>query len=586
MGLVRRSSVVVVAVFMLIFLMLPHAPGPTPNDSGGEAPIVIAVPAVPLPPVLGPNQLQLHLDPPPPLPPPPPPRIPPAPLKLALHAIHSDNAVIQADEPFCIWGWAARGKEPVMVLIAENRHTGGTAITRNSNLTAPTPTESRDAPAGLRYSWQVCFPPRPASTNVHRVVARAVASPGEDLPAISNVLFGDVWICSGQSNMQLSLRYLSDQPPPSLFPLPWLRLFHVPNDLALVDDNSPVPHSARPRWSTVRTAADVSVFSGLCFWFAVQLSSNLAPLEPGSSGSSRRPIALVQATYKASHIDQWVAEETGCSRERHRCLSVTGKGDPNAQFVQYHPPNGTGVLFRRLLLPLTRNAARGVLWYQGESDSHQPEMYACAFPQLVLQWRRAWQRSMPFLFVQIHPWPAAHGMLPYLRHAQLSALAQPAVRMVSAVHLGDPASPKAPIHPRYKKEIAMRLAEAACEFVPCLVAPIEPVEIEPAISGEQLVIRLSSPVRQEKTSACTSCCESSLVAMFAVCPDGPTSPFDNGPCHAPELVSLEDSGTLIKIRPGALSPPLWLRHLWEDYPQCVLKTSSGAVLAPFARRFN
>jgi sialate O-acetylesterase len=125
--------------------------------------------------------------------------------------------------------------------------------------------------------------------------------------------------------------------------------------------------------------------------------------------------------------------------------------------------NSPYALFDSMIAPLAPYALRGFLWYQGESNAAEADLYRTRFPLLIRDWRRAWgQAQLPFLFVQLANYvsvPAADGSSNWarLRHAQALALREPATGMAVAIDIGDPQD----IHPRNKQEVGRRLELAA-----------------------------------------------------------------------------------------------------------------------------
>mmetsp|Transcript_9047 Transcript_9047/g.14300 ORF Transcript_9047/g.14300 Transcript_9047/m.14300 type:complete len:226 (+) Transcript_9047:790-1467(+) len=130
------------------------------------------------------------------------------------------------------------------------------------------------------------------------------------------------------------------------------------------------------------------------------------------------------------------------------------------------PIVGHGQLFANVIAPFTRMTLRAFLWYQGESNSHDPKAYECLFPEMIRNWRQAWgDNAIPFGFVHLSSDVNLEGLLPSIRRAQLAGVDVPNVFTVPSFDLGDPKSDSGPIHPRFKKQIGQRLARAAWQHV-------------------------------------------------------------------------------------------------------------------------
>jgi len=128
--------------------------------------------------------------------------------------------------------------------------------------------------------------------------------------------------------------------------------------------------------------------------------------------------------------------------------------------------SGTGVeansvLYNAMILPFQNYQIAGALWYQGEQNAGQAELYGCMFPAMIIDWRGLWGYEFPFFFVQLAPFAAGNSTnWPDTRQAQLNALTQPKVGYASAVDLGDPDSPFGNVHPRDKQDVGKRLSVA------------------------------------------------------------------------------------------------------------------------------
>jgi len=115
-----------------------------------------------------------------------------------------------------------------------------------------------------------------------------------------------------------------------------------------------------------------------------------------------------------------------------------------------------------MIVPLLSMSITGAIWYQGESNSNDPNYYACAFPEMIKDWRHKFNQDLFFYYAQLCPWNSGDKILEALtRLAQLYANKLPRVGFGTAMDLGDPTSPWGDIHPRDKEGVGKRLAASA-----------------------------------------------------------------------------------------------------------------------------
>lgn len=212
-------------------------------------------------------------------------------------------------------------------------------------------------------------------------------SDGEEL-LLNNVLIGEVWFCSGQSNMEMPVKGFRGQPVfgcqpyiAAANPQRPIRLFTVKRDWSTTPKDNVEGH-----WSE-NTPEDVSLFSAAAYFFGEQLQKTLGI-----------PVGLIHCSWSASKIEAWMDKET-LSQFPEVNLSVLN----NKEFSY---PNGTPTLLHNAMVkPLEGYPIKGVIWYQGEANSNNPALYKKLFPALVSQWRTFFRSpNMPFYYVQIAPW--------------------------------------------------------------------------------------------------------------------------------------------------------------------------------------
>ncbi len=377
--------------------------------------------------------------------------------EVTLPNVISDNMVLQRDVPVPIWGWAAAGEEVTVTLQGSDAE-----ATYNTTTTA-------DA----KGKWQVTLPVTPAGGPYTLHVAATNALVYE------NVLFGEVWVCSGQSNMEWPVRASKDSDTEIAAAIyPMIRLFdvpHKPSGLAMYDVNA--------KWHPT-TPETIENFSAVAYYFGRKLYENLnvpiglintswggTRIEPWTPligfqtvpalESVAKEVQTNNATYrkelprKIKAIEAWIAE----TREALAAGDVTVPMPENRHPLAHHArPTG---LYNGMVHPLVPFAIRGAIWYQGESNLRDSMMYHEKMKALITGWRKVWrQGEFPFYFVQLAPydysgWDVSPFLLPEIWEAQTATWATvPHTGMAVTTDIGNPKD----IHPRNKQAVGRRLA--------------------------------------------------------------------------------------------------------------------------------
>ena len=297
--------------------------------------------------------------------------------------------------------------------------------------------------------WKVSLPALPAGGPYTLTVA------GATTVTVQDVLIGEVWLASGQSNMQFALRYANhaDQEI-ARATSSTLRFFSTPRLMAL----DPQPE-VNAHWVTC-SPATADEFSAVAYFFARELQRRLGV-----------PVGILQAAYGGSMIQPYMDRATLDSdpslapeiafleRARKDPKLLTAGGSPTVPTCTYNT----------MIHPLVPYRLRGVLWYQGEANTGEAYRYRTLFPAFITGWRRLWNEGdFPFLFVQLAGFgPVLEGDGPgdsnwaELREAQALALSLPNTGMATAIDIGDAKD----IHPTNKQDVGTRLALAAGRLV-------------------------------------------------------------------------------------------------------------------------
>ncbi len=336
--------------------------------------------------------------------------------KIILPAFFSSNMVLQQQSSNRIWG---KAKPNVTIKFS----------TSWDNRTYTT----KSTPDG---HFQFTFD-TPSAGGTHTLEL----TDGEKL-TLENILIGEVWICSGQSNMEMPLKGFRGQPIQNsqqkiieASSKQDLRLFTVERAF-----NTSPQWDVNGAWvqSTSETARE---FSATAYYFGDMLQKKLDI-----------PVGLIHTSWSASKIETWMNKET-LSHFEDIDLSVL----TNTEFE--YPAGTPTILYNAMIHPLIGLSFRGVIWYQGESNSSNPEQYKKLFASWVNQWRTETNKpNLPIYYTQIAPYQSSNKEevnLPLFREAQLESMSEiENVGMAVTTDLGHEFF----IHPPLKQQVGERLA--------------------------------------------------------------------------------------------------------------------------------
>jgi sialate O-acetylesterase len=296
---------------------------------------------------------------------------------------------------------------------------------------------------------------------------------GKNRIVLERVFVGEVWVCSGQSNMAWPVER-SDGAAKELAELvnPRLFLYTVRHDVAAAPGRT-----AGGKW--VRASPEsVAKFSAVAYYFGKRLGEKLGvPVglihsswggTPAEAWTRRRTLAGNEVT--APIVTRWDAAIEAYPRKLAEWKAAVAKWEAaGSKGRKPPPPPGPGHphrasgLYNGMIAPLVPYAIRGAIWYQGESNAGRAEQYRTLFPSMIRDWRDAWgQGDFPFYFVQLANWRAvkpepAESDWAELREAQALALKEPSTAMAVTIDIGAAGD----IHPRNKKDVGERLARPA-----------------------------------------------------------------------------------------------------------------------------
>lgn len=336
--------------------------------------------------------------------------------KVVIPSIWGDNMVLQQQADVEMWGKAKPNKKVTVTSSWNNKKIVVTA--NNDGLwKATVSTPKAGGPYELTFS------------------------DGEVL-TLKNILIGEVWLCSGQSNMEMPVKGFRGQP-----------VFNSHDAIVAADEKRSLRlftvkkvYSTEPldtlqgEWKE-STSQDVANFSATAYFFADLLQKKLGV-----------PVGIIHSSWSASKIEAWMDKKT---------ISEFPEYDLNVlKQKEFGYPNGTAtLLFNSMINPLKGMPIKGVIWYQGESNSSNPDLYGRLFKRWISQWREFFNSpAMPVYYVQIAPYQSDgkdKTNLALFRQRQLELMSE--VPNVGMAITTDAGSEKF-IHPPYKIKVGQRLA--------------------------------------------------------------------------------------------------------------------------------
>lgn len=341
--------------------------------------------------------------------------------EVVLPKILGNNMVLQRDKPVAIWGTASAG-ETVTVSFAG---------------------QQKKAISDASGNWKVVLDPMNASSE-----GREMLISGTNVIKLENILVGEVWICSGQSNMSYEMRKNSKVHKPDTStansPVDELERAHNPQIriFTVTQKNLRKPDSTHSGWAIAEDSA-LRAFSAAGYFFAKNLNHDL-----------KVPVGMICSAISGSRIEPWAPQEAFDAIPYFKENNIKIEGDP-------------GKLYVHMIKPLVPFAIRGFLWYQGESAAYLTETisYTYKMEALINWWRKLWNdEKLPFYYVQIAPFYYSCVKDPKIKYteftepefheAQTMALKIPHTGMVVTTDLNDDIKN---LHPPFKWEVGRRL---------------------------------------------------------------------------------------------------------------------------------
>ncbi|MFC1497414.1 sialate O-acetylesterase [Verrucomicrobiota bacterium] len=470
---------------------------------------------------------------------------------VKLNGLFTDNMVIQRDTAAPVWGRADPGEE-----VTVTGSWGQSVSTKAGEDGNPS------SPGGFAAArWMVKLQ-TPEAGSGHSITVK-----GNNIIELKNVASGDVWLCSGQSNMAFQmLKFIKVHKNSRL---PEVVAMHNSN---LVESKHPnvrvilldkrkncqkepqeefvVDALFKNSWQPCVDPKITAAASAVGFHFGHKLQSDL-----------NIPIGLINSSVGGTAIVFWTPLE-GMMHETNEKVRARA-----------------GLLYNSMITPLMPFAIKGVIWYQGENDAGSGSRYAKPFSNMITVWRKKWgQGDFPFLFVQLAAFHEAmdeavpqDARWPYIREAQAKALSLPNVGMASAIDLGT----QKDIHPWNKGVVGHRLAAEAKRIAYGRdIVSLGPLYESIDVKDGKVVVKfkhVGSGLIAKDVDLDGIKVSSDEIKGFAICGE------DRKFVHA----EAEIDGDTIVVSNTKVANPVAVRYAWADFPICNLYNNEGFPANPF-----
>lgn len=485
--------------------------------------------------------------------------------ELKLPAIIGDNMVLQQQNANPLWGWDTPGTEVTVSFAGQ----------------------TKTAKAGADGKWTVTLDPVPANAK-----PSSIKFQGSTALEAKNVLVGEVWLCSGQSNMQWSVAQAWDADLEiATAKFPNIRLITVPQ----VGTQEP-QYDFKGAWqecspSTVADFSAVGFFYGRVLHQMLDVPIGLIDNSWGGSAAEawvRRDLLENDPRFKTL-IDGWVAREKDLSSPEARIkhekamadwkvkaaeakaagkpFAVRAPQGPDQILAGQHRP---GNLYNGVLLPVIGYGIKGNIWYQGESNASRAWEYAQLFPFMIDHWRQEWkQGDFPFYWVQLADFKsetATPGDSDWAELRESQTKTQNSIKnggQAVIIDLGEAND----IHPKNKRDVAERVARLALANDYGVKIPFRSPEFkELVVKGNKAHVTLDTFGGTLRTV------DVSEVKGFAICGEDKQWVWATATITAPNQLTVHSPD---------VAQPVAVRYAWADNPVCNLFTTDGLPVTPF-----
>ena len=479
---------------------------------------------------------------------------------IRLPAVVGDNMVLQSGMKAPLWGWADPGEE---VRLSVNWH-------RMERRTS--------ADKDGKWMFEIKSPPVGGPYQIRLK--------GKNTIALKNILVGEVWVCSGQSNMQWSVQNSNNAKEEiAAAKYPKVRLFSVERKVADTPQTD-----CKGRWVECNPET-IPGFSAVGYYFGRHLHKELnvpiglihtswggTPAEAWTSPAMLKTIPECEPILKRwkDAVANYPKAMTKYKEavEKWKKDSAKAKADgkkaprrPWAPFGPGHPHSPSG-LYNAMIAPLIPYGIQGAIWYQGESNASRAYQYRKLFPAMIKSWRKSWEQNcFPFLFVQLANFrdvkeEPAESDWAELREAQTMTLDLDNTGMAVIIDIGEAKD----IHPRNKQDVGKRLAVWALGTTYGWdIVHSGPLYKSMEIKGGAAVLSFDHVGKGLVAKG------GAALKGFAIA--GEDKKF--------VWAKAEVKGKTIVVSSDEVANPVAVRYAWADNPPCPLRNAEGLPASPF-----
>jgi sialate O-acetylesterase len=438
--------------------------------------------------------------------------------KVILPAVFADNMVLQQKSDVAIWGWAAPG-ETLKIVCSWN---SSDTVKVKADNTAAWKTTIKTIGAGGPYTVSIL-----GSSNVK----------------LNNVMLGEVWVCSGQSNMEMSVNWklINGEEDAAKANNSNIRIFHVQKIGAQYPQNT-----CNATW-TMCTPETMRSTSAIGYFFARELQQKL-----------NVPVGIIVSAWGGTRAEVWMGKSLI-------------EDNPELNNVSYKRqidfwPDGPGVLYNSMIYPVMPYGIAGAIWYQGESNCDNHHMiYSKLMKTLIENWREGFKKDLPFYQVQIAPYDYGdQGTSEYIREQQ--ELVTKTVPNTGMVVISDLVDNIKNIHPRNKVDVGKRLANYALAetYKADVGAYKSPAFEEMKIEKDKVLVKFSNaPVGLK--------CTGKTPSKFLIAGD------DRNFVQATAKIE----GSTVVLSSQQVKAPVAVRFCFDDTSMPDVYSKEGLPLAPF-----
>lgn len=456
--------------------------------------------------------------------------------KVVLSPLFSDNMVLQQQCKVPFWGKAQAGSVvQIMTSWGNEKYTAKVDEKGNWKVSIQTPS------AGGPYELTL--------------------DDGEIL-VLKNILIGEVWLCTGQSNMEMPVsgswaHVRNHKQEVMQADYPSIRLLYLEMETAVKPCDE--VHTKTSKWE-VCSPQTIPNFSATAYFFGREIAD-----------TQKVPVGLLLSTFGGTDIEAWISADALKKRvdftEMVEKVQKLRKKDDLPGKSEWANRNTVTGLYNAMIYPLIPFAIRGAIWYQGENNVERASQYRELFPLMIESWRRQWGYDFPFYYVQLANYmkrkaEPSESAWAELREAQLRTLRVANTGMAVAIDVGEAAD----IHPKNKQEVGHRLALLArARTYGEQLESSGPVLRSWQLVGNRIVLSFDCTFGGLHTKG------DKILKGFSIA----------GHNHKFYWAKAEIEGDCVIVSADEVDYPLAVRYAWADNPECNLYNSAGLPASPF-----